>query len=36
MRKRDKRRAQPPWYIRPETFKVIGLIARVLIGIFRW
>ena len=35
MRKtRDKQQAQPPWYVRPLTFKVIGFVARVLIEIF--
>lgn len=32
--KRDKQQSQPPWYIRPTVFKIVGFLARVLINLF--
>ena len=32
-KKRDKQRSQPPWYVQPLVFRIIGWLARVIINI---
>jgi hypothetical protein len=32
-KKRDKRQAQQPWYVRPLTFRLVSLIVRALIAL---
>jgi hypothetical protein len=33
-KKRDKRQARTPWYVRPMVYRIIILLARALIDIF--